>query len=160
MFHSVLRPVRRRSRQYAALSVDGPCTVAVKRLSMIWHGCSTRTSEAGSITMVGSVLLLSNLRAGASNDTWLDGLRESTSPCVGTNGDPGIGFCASRSANLGCSSIGLCFMDTAEQWEPDDARVSRPVLRERGGEIPPRHSPGHSYPRAQILALARDRQQW
>ena len=29
----------------------------------------------------------------------------------------------------------------AEQWEPDDARVSRPVLRERGGEIPPRHSP-------------------
>jgi transposase-like protein len=24
-------------------------------------------------------------------------------------------------------------MDAAEQWEPDDARVSRPVLRERGG---------------------------
>ena len=33
-------------------------------------------------------------------------------------------------------------MGAAEQWEPDDARVSRPVLRERGGEIPPRHSPG------------------
>jgi hypothetical protein len=32
-------------------------------------------------------------------------------------------------------------MEAAEQWEPDDARVSRPVLRERGGEIPPRHSP-------------------
>src|SRR6185437_13232695 len=32
-------------------------------------------------------------------------------------------------------------MDAAEQWEPDDARVSRPVLRERGGETPPRHSP-------------------
>ena len=32
-------------------------------------------------------------------------------------------------------------MGAAEQWEPDDARVSRPVLRERGGEIPPRHSP-------------------
>ena len=27
-------------------------------------------------------------------------------------------------------------MGAAEQWEPDDARVSRPVLRERGGEIP------------------------
>lgn len=86
--------------------------------------------------MVGSVLLLSNLLSGASNDTWLDGLRESTSPCVGTNGDPGIGFCASRSANLGCSPIGLCFTDTAEQWEPDDARESRPVLRERGVKFP------------------------
>ena len=27
-------------------------------------------------------------------------------------------------------------MEAAEQWEPDDTRVSRPVLRERGGEIP------------------------
>ena len=32
-------------------------------------------------------------------------------------------------------------MDAAEQWEPDDARVSRPVLRERGAAIAPRHSP-------------------
>lgn len=34
-----------------------------------------------------------------------------------------------------------CCMDTAEQWEPDDGRVSRPVLRERRGETPLRHSP-------------------
>jgi len=27
-------------------------------------------------------------------------------------------------------------MAAAEQWEPDDARVSCPVLRERGGAIP------------------------
>jgi hypothetical protein len=33
-------------------------------------------------------------------------------------------------------------MDAAEQWEPDDARVSLPVLRERGAAIAPRHSPG------------------
>jgi hypothetical protein len=32
-------------------------------------------------------------------------------------------------------------MDAAEQWEPDEARASRPVLRARGGEIPPRDSP-------------------
>ena len=31
-------------------------------------------------------------------------------------------------------------MDAAEQWEPDEARP-RPVLRARGGEIPPRNSP-------------------
>ena len=32
-------------------------------------------------------------------------------------------------------------MEAAEQWEPDDARVSRPVLRERGAASAPRHSP-------------------
>ena len=48
-------------------------------------------------------------------------------------------------------------MDAAEQWEPDDARVSRPVLRERGGETPPRHSPGSSDRRQAILALASGR---
>ena len=32
-------------------------------------------------------------------------------------------------------------MDAAEQWEPDEALASRPVLRARGGEIPPRDSP-------------------
>ncbi len=52
-----------------ARSVVGPCTFAVTRLSMIWHGCSTHTSAAGSITMVGSVRQRSNLRSGASNDT-------------------------------------------------------------------------------------------
>ena len=106
--------------------------------------------------MVGSALQLSNLRSGVSSDTWLDGPRESTSPCVGISGDPGIGFCASRSANLGCSPIGLCFMDTVEQWEPDDARVSRPILRERGGEIPLRHS-GDRHRRTEALALASGR---
>ena len=34
-------------------------------------------------------------------------------------------------------------MEAAEQWEPDDARVSRPVLRERGAATAPRHSPRH-----------------
>src|SRR5271166_6573635 len=30
--------------------------------------------------------------------------------------------------------------ETAGCWEPDEPRGSRPVLGERGGEIPPRHS--------------------
>jgi RNA-directed DNA polymerase len=38
--------------------------------------------------------------------------------------------------------------DAAEQWEPDEARVSRPFLRERGGETPPRHSPRHPQSRS------------
>ncbi len=32
-------------------------------------------------------------------------------------------------------------LSTAGYWEPDEPRGSRPVLRERGGETPPRHSP-------------------
>ena len=50
-------------------------------------------------------------------------------------------------------------MEAAEQWEPDDTRVSRPVLRERGGEIPPRHSPlsENRWPYALSLAGRRRR---
>ena len=35
----------------------------------------------------------------------------------------------------------LDILSTAGYWEPDEPRGSRPVLRERGGETPPRHSP-------------------
>jgi RNA-directed DNA polymerase len=41
-----------------------------------------------------------------------------------------------RVDNHACSLIGGSYRDTAEQWEPDEARASRPVLRARGGEIP------------------------
>src|SRR6202140_1976920 len=51
------------------------------------------------------------------------------------------GWSASRAASRICSLTGVFCRDAAEQWEPDEARVSRPVLRERGGETPPRHSP-------------------
>jgi non-ribosomal peptide synthetase component F len=37
-------------------------------------------------------------------------------------------------------------MPTAGYWEPDESRGSRPVLRERGGETPPRHSPPYGKP--------------
>ena len=32
------------------------------------------------------------------------------------------------------------------QYEPDEVRASRPVLRERGGAIPPRYSTHQSHP--------------
>ena len=41
-------------------------------------------------------------------------------------------------------------MPTAGYREPDEPRGSRPVLRERGGETPPRHSPAA---RASLLDL-------
>ena len=91
--------------------------------------------------MGGSAHLLCIPPFGASSDISRDGLRESIKPYVVVNGVPGIGSCALRNANPGCSPTGRCCMGVAEQWEPDDARVSRPVLRERGGASPPRHSP-------------------
>src|SRR5499427_8161202 len=45
-------------------------------------------------------------------------------------------------------------MDAAEQWEPDDARVSRPVLRERGDATAPRHSPGGADRRRADVSVA------
>ena len=40
----------------------------------------------------------------------------------------------------------------AEQWEPDELRGSRPVLRAAGGEIPPADSPG--YPKTEKKSIA------
>src|SRR5688572_14093316 len=73
--------------------------------------------------------------------SWRDGPVGSSRPCTGTGRGPSTGWSALRAARQGCSPTGACSMAAAEQWEPDDARVSCPVLRERGGAIPPRHSP-------------------
>src|SRR5208337_4760680 len=102
----------------------------------------------------GSVPRLFIPPCGTSSDTWRDGSAENTSPCADTSGAPDTGLRGSRNVSLSCSPIGHCFMDTAEQWEPDDARVSRPVLRERGGETPPRHSPCHHDRRNKATVLA------
>ena len=117
-------------------SVVGRCTCVVTGPWMIWRGCSTRAFAAGSTIMDGSVLRPSILPCGTSSDTWRDGPPESTSPYADTSGVPDNGLRASLNVSLGCLPIGPCSMDTAEQWEPDDARVSRPVLRERGDETP------------------------
>ena len=45
--------------------------------------------------------------------------------------------------NPPCSPTGISSRHQhAGLWEPDDGRLSRPVLREPGGEIPPGYSPG------------------
>ena len=54
----------------------------------------------------------------------------------------------SRSAatTIAVRPLGAFCRDAAGQWEPDEARVSRPVLRARGGVIPLRDSPQHLRP--------------
>jgi hypothetical protein len=80
--------------------------------------------------MGGSVLQPSIQPCSASTLPWRDGRAEGSSPCAGTRGDPDTGWRASHAISLGCSLTGACSMEAAEQWEPDDARVSRPVLRD------------------------------
>ena len=115
----------------------GPFTNAATRRWMIWRACSMRISAAGSTTTGGSTRRLSTRPYGASTSFWRDGPTGSSSPCAGTRHEPSTGCNASRAARLACLLIGPCSLDAAEQWEPYDARVSRTVLRERGGAITP-----------------------
>ena len=108
---------------------------------MIWRGCSMRTSADGSTTTVGSTRRRSTRPYGPSTSFWRDGPIGSSSPCAGTRRGPSTGCNASRAARPACSLIGPCSLDAAEQWEPYDARVSRTVLRERGGPAMPRFQP-------------------
>src|SRR5271165_4056352 len=140
---SVRRPATKRSRRSDRRSEAGPFTNAATRRWMIWRACSMRISAAGSTTTGGSTRRLSTRPYGASTSFWRDGPTGSSSPCAGTRHEPSTGCNASRAARLACLLIGPCSLDAAEQWEPYDARVSRTVLRERGGAIPPRHTPQH-----------------
>ena len=135
------------------LSGVGPCIVAVTRLSMIWRGCSTRTFAAGSTTTVGSVLRLSIQPCGTSTLLGSMGLGKFKSlRGHKRRSRHWLARIAQRQPRL--FAHWPCSMEKAEQWEPDDARVSRPVLRERGGEIPPRHSPLHPHQWHAALSLA------
>ena len=56
---------------------------------------------------------------------------------------------AVRQHSPGSLPTGTCFHPpTSDLWGPDEARVSRPVLREREGEVPSRYSPDSPRPPA------------
>ena len=61
--------------------------------------------------------------------------------CDAIGGKQRIGSLALRGDNHGCSPTGGFCKGVAGQWEPDEVRASRPVLRARGGETPLRDSP-------------------
>src|SRR4029077_7037551 len=84
--------------------------------------------EAGSTIMAGTTSRLFTRPFGTSTASWRDGLIGSSSPGSGIGDDHSNGWSALRAASRTCSLIGAFCMDTAEQWEPDEARVSRPFL--------------------------------
>ena len=82
-----------------------------------WHGASTSTSPGGPC-------ISSSDSVASTPKRW-----------------PGCRRCISTS--LACSLTGSSSRSLkAGLWGPDDGRLSRPVLRAAGGEIPPADSPG------------------
>ena len=82
-----------------------------------WHGASTSTSPGGPCT--------SSSDSAASTPRRWPGCRR----CISTSRACSPTGSSSRSPKAGL-------------WGPDDGRLSRPVLRAAGGEIPPADSPG------------------
>ncbi len=135
---SALRPATKLSRRYGRQSAAGRFMSAATSRWTTWPGCSTDTSGVGSTTTAGTTSRPSTRPCDTSTWFWLGGRIGSSSPCDGTNGVHGNGSTASRDDSHVCSPIGACFRGAAGHWEPDEARASRPVLRARGGAIPPR----------------------
>src|ERR1700730_5036600 len=114
-----------------------------------WPGCSTATSGVGSTTTAGTTNRLSTRPCDTTPLFWLDRRIGSSSPCDAIGDKQRTGSLALRGDNRRCSPTGGFCRGAAGQWEPDEARVSRPVLRARGGEIPPRDSPCDPMPEGQ-----------
>ena len=131
---SARRPATKLSRRSARRFEAGRYMSAVTKRWMIWRGYSTRTSVAGSTTTAATTSRLSIRPYGTSTAYWHDGRIGSSSPSDATGGERSSGWLTSCDANRCCSLTGGFCMDTAEQWEPDEARASRPVLRAPGGE--------------------------
>src|ERR1700688_2763809 len=143
---SVQQPAIRRSKRSARPFEAGRFTNAVTRRWTIWRGCSMRLSAAGSTTTGATTSRLFTRPYGTSTGYWRDGLIGSSSLYGAIGGERSNGLPASRGDSHRCLCTGGCYRDTAEQWEPDEVRASRPVLRAPGGEIPPGDSPYHRLP--------------
>src|SRR6516164_9139075 len=147
--YSARRQATKLSRRSDRRSEAGRFTSAATNRWMTSPGCSTATSGVGSITTAGTTSRLSTRPCDTSTVFWRDGRIGNSSLCDVIGGKQRTGSLASRGDNHRCSHPGGFCRDAAEQWEPDEARVSRPVLRARGGATPLRDSPCDPVPKRQ-----------
>ncbi|MGH3479460.1 MAG: group II intron reverse transcriptase/maturase [Nocardioidaceae bacterium] len=106
--------------------------------------------QGGSTTTGASTSPGCSTSSGGSTTTWCGGSAGSTNNGCATASDARWhGWPRSPGDLPACSRTGgSARVLTAGQWEPDESRGSRPVLREPGGAIPPGHSPGRLVPLA------------
>src|SRR5262249_7737265 len=109
----------------------------------IYLGCSTRSFEAGSTITGDSIALPCICRYSNWTKRWRVGRHRNSRGFAVVNevhidGSPGCPGVLRRA-----SLTGRC-QRSVLLWEPYEWRHSRPVLREREGEIPSRYSPVHN----------------
>ena len=132
-------------KRSARRSGPGTSTVAVARTYPASPRRSTLTCGAGSIITGPSTAPSCASSPGVSMSTSLDGPCRSSNDLGASTSGRWNGCSGCTAANRLCSLIGsLSHSLHVGLWGPDDERLSRPVLREPGGEIPPGHSPGCS----------------
>jgi len=138
---SARRQATKLSKRSDRRSEAGRFTSGATSRWMTSPGCSIATSGVGSTTTAGTTSRLFTRPCDTSTVFWRDGRIGNSSPCDVIGGKQRTGSLAWRGDNHRCSLTGRFCRDAAEQWEPDEARVSRPVLRARGGVSPLRDSP-------------------
>jgi hypothetical protein len=108
-----VRPfLRKPARPYGGRFETGSCTYVVRRRGFIPSGSTSTACSPG-------------------------GRRGNTKSCDTVFGEQSSGSGVSLSAIHGSLLTGSCVRRVALQWEPYELRGSCPVLRERGGTIPP-----------------------
>jgi hypothetical protein len=132
----------RRRKRKASRSGTGTSTAAAARTCPASRTRSTRKSGAGSTITEPSTAPSCASSHGVSTSISPGGpCRNSSDSAASTPKRwPGCRRCISTS--LACSPTGSSSRSPkAGLWGPDDGRLSRPVLRAAGGEIPPADSP-------------------
>src|SRR5581483_8011001 len=116
---------------------------AAGRTCLAWPPTSTRWPEAGSTTTEPSTAPSCASWPGASTTTWSDGPCRSSNDSGADTPERSTGWSVYTTTSQPYSPTGNSpHRYAADPWEPDDGRLSRPVLREPGGETPPGYSLG------------------
>jgi group II intron reverse transcriptase/maturase len=131
-----------RKRMGREIRAAGACTAGRARPSQTWRDRSTRSCGDGPTSMGASTAPSWSGFSGGSTTTSFVGPCGSTSGCAAIPPRHADSWPPSTDASRACSPTGgSARAPTAGRWEPDDGRLSRPVLRAPGGATPPGDSP-------------------
>jgi hypothetical protein len=131
-----------RKRMGREIRAAGACTAGRARPSQTWRDRSTRSCGDGPTSMGASTAPSWSGFSDGSTTTSFVGPCGSTSGCAAIPPRHAESWPPSTDASRACSPTGgSARAPTAGRWEPDDGRLSRPVLRAPGGATPPGDSP-------------------